>query len=420
MYICDKAVCTSCGVCMNICPHNCILMEDNKEGFRTPVIDKERCVGCGLCVTHCPQNSSIALKRYKEPVVYAAYSVNEEQMIRSTSGGIFPLLAEQIIKMGGSVYGAKLDSDFKVRFTRIDVINDLIKLQGSKYVQSNVGMMYRHVRQDLEQGRKVLFSGVPCQVGGLYSFLGKDYTNLYTIDVVCRGVPSEKVLHEYISDCEKKEGSKLDSLTFRHKENKWRPMSFGTVMHLNFKNGNKYSRKSTKDAYYRTFLANIAMMESCYHCRFNGFPRVADITLGDFLGLGIIKKCELYNQNGISQVLLNSEKGNALYEKCADRIQDERRTINECCYFNLNLWLASKRNPNREAFFEEFDVNGGNAAVRKYVCSIKKEIIQKVKDCVIKMIGEKMTLLLMHKKRIFLGVYPVLWAKSQYIETDDI
>lgn len=420
MHICDKAACTGCGACMNICPKNCIEIKNNKEGFKIPIIDEEKCIQCRLCVSHCPQNGSIRLKRHREPLVYAAYSKNTVQMLNSTSGGIFPLLAAQIIKEGGTVYGTCFTSGFEAEFKRIDTIESLTDLQGSKYVQSSVGLMYRNAKQDLEQGKKVLFSGTPCQIGGLYSFLEKDYDNLYTIDIVCRGVPSGKVLKEYISYCEKRENSELDYISFRHKEKKWQPMSFGTRMHLRFRNGNKYSKKPSKDLYYKTFLANIGMMESCYQCHFNGFPRVADITLGDFLGLGSLEKCKLYNPNGISQVLLNSNKGSSLYDICAKKIQAEKRTLNECCYFNLNLWLASKRNPNRERFFCELDKNGAEAAIKKYVCGFKKEIIQKAKDIMIKVLGEKRILLLMHKKRMFGKVYPKTWNRNNYTAPNDL
>lgn len=414
MQICDLKTCTGCGACLSICPRNCIEMVENEEGFLKPSIDDKKCIQCKMCISHCPQINPIRLQRSQKPLVYAAFSDDNEQMQKSTSGGIFPILAKHIMKMGGSVYGVEMDNGFNVCFIKVEEEKDLKKLQGSKYVQSNTKMIYKEVLQDLQNGRTVLFSGLPCQIGGLYSFLGKDYDRLYTVDVVCRGVPSEKLLKEYIKFLEKKEGAKVQNFIFRYKKKKWTPMSFGTVVHKKFDNGKEYNIRLTSEPYYMTFLKNIAMKESCYSCSYNGFPRVGDITLGDFAGFGVLKKATIYNKKGISQILLNSEKGNELYTACREYICDEERTLDECCYFNLNLWLSSIKNPNRELFLETVRIKGMQYALKKYVFNIKNISLQKIKDVLIFIIGEKNTLILMHKKRSVGKYYPESWPKNKY------
>ncbi len=420
MQICEAKLCTGCSACANICPKQCITIEKDRDGFLRPQIDEEKCIQCMSCVSHCPQNNSIRLNRYSNPTVFAAYSSNSKQMKVSTSGGIFPILAEHIIEQGGCVYGAQMQNDFSVNFTRIKEKSEIIKLQGSKYVQSNIDMIYKSVLKDLQKKIPVLFSGLPCQIGGLYSFLGKDYANLFTIDVVCRGVLSEKILKEYISYREKKENSKLSDLVFRYKASNWKPMSYGTVMHLAFNNGRHYNRNLTSEPYYATFLKNIAMKESCYLCRYNGFPRIGDITLGDFAGLGVLETTNFYNKQGISQVLINSCKGKAIYESCTKRIIDERRTLDECCFFNLNLWKSTDRNSGRELFLDEIEQKGIEIALKKYISDSKSRLLQKVKDIIIYVLGEKRVLWGMHKKRISDNIYPTQWPKNKYVTYNGI
>lgn len=415
MKICDTKSCTGCSACMNVCPQSCITMTENTEGFIVPKIDKDKCIQCRLCVSSCPQNHPIDLQRNEKTLIFAAYSKNVKQMKNSTSGGIFPILAEAIIAGGGCVYGAEMSDDFQVSFARVEEKKDLMKLQGSKYVQSNINLIFRDVLKDLKSDRKVLFSGLPCQIGGLYSYLGKDFDNLYTIDVVCRGVPSGKLLKEYITYRESKENSELVNIIFRAKKKKWKPMSFGTFVHLKFKNGRQYDTHLTSEPYYMVFLKNIAMKESCYSCHYNGFPRVGDITLGDFAGLGVLYETDFYNKDGISQVLLNSDKGRLLYEDCKQLVVDEERTLDECCFFNLNLWSSSVPSRYREQFFETMKSSGIQKALEKYVLNYRSKLTQKIKDIIICILGEKQILLFMHKNRIRDRKYPPQWPANKYV-----
>ena len=413
MEICKHVSCSGCGCCVNICPVNCIAMREDDNGFLYPAIDRQQCIHCDKCRLHCPQNRTIFLDRINTPIVYAAYS-KEESILKSSSGGIFSVLAQNILESGGVVYGAYMNSNFEVNHIRIDSVQDLWKIQGSKYVQGNIGMTYKEVKEDLFMERKVLFSGLPCQIGGLYSFLNGDNEKLFTIDVICRGVPSEKVLKKYVNCQEKKANSELLELNFRYKNNSWKPMSFGTVMAENFQNGLRIKTKMSKNWYGIVFQKNIAMRESCYNCHFVGFPRVGDITLGDYAGLGVIRKTNFYNKLGISQVLINSPKGHKLYEGCTGRIEAEERSLDECCFFNLNLWKTSDGHPRRKIFFE----NLGKKSLKKTLeCCFGKKIWfeQFVKGCVILILGERRVLLMMHQKRLRGGIHLIGLVRNMLI-----
>lgn len=419
MKICEYSQCTNCGACVNVCPQNCISLINTEDYFVVPHIDEEKCINCKRCIQSCPNNYSVNIERYSTPEVFAAYAQDVGQMKNCTSGGIFSVLAEKILYKSGKVYGAANNEIFQAEFLRVENEHDLYKLLGSKYVQSNTGTMYRSALEDLKAGREVLFVGLPCQIAGLYSFLGRDYENLYTIDLVCRGVPSEELLQEYLKVCEKDEQSKLVYLNWRNKSRKWKPMSYGSRVKMKFANGKVKERKITNEPYYCMFLKNIAMKESCYSCRFNGFPRMGDITLGDFAGLGVIEKNDFYNYNGISQVLINSKKGKNLYESGRGKINDVERTLDECCFFNLNLWLSVIPNPKRGEFLMELQQNGIESAIKKYVCTPKDRVIQIIKDFLILLLGEKRILYLMHKKRQYDGEYPDKWSPNKYFQNID-
>ena len=230
MKICEYSQCTNCGACVNVCPQNCISLINTEDYFVVPHIDEEKCINCKRCIQSCPNNYSVKIERYSTPEVFAAYAWDVGQMKNCTSGGIFSVLAEKILYKYGKVYGAANNEIFQAEFLRVENEHDLYKLQGSKYVQSNTETMYRSALEDLKAGREVLFSGLPCQIAGLYSFFGRDYENLYTVDLVCRGVPSEELLQEYLKVCEKDEQSKLVYLNWRNKSRKWKPMSYGSLL----------------------------------------------------------------------------------------------------------------------------------------------------------------------------------------------
>ena len=193
----DKSKCCGCSGCMNICPKNAIIMKEDKNGFKYPIVDKEKCINCGLCEKVCPILNN-KKEQQKEIKAYACYNKNIEERLKSSSGGIFILLAKEILKRNGIVFGAAFDENFNVKHISIDNEKDIEKLMGSKYVQSNMGKVYKEVKEFLENGKYILFSGTPCQIEGLKKFLKKDYDKLYTQDIICHGVPSPKIWQMYL------------------------------------------------------------------------------------------------------------------------------------------------------------------------------------------------------------------------------
>ena len=216
--ICDKDKCCGCHACINICPKNAITMETDIGGFKYPVIDQSKCIKCGMCKKVCPVLIN-KVNSKKDIISYACFNKNLSERLNSSSGGIFVLLAKQIIKRKGVVFGASFDQNFEVRHSWIETENDLNQFMGSKYTQSTIGNTYKKARDILDKGKYVLFSGTPCQIEGLKSYLRKDYDKLITQDIICHGVPSPKLWKKYIEYQKQKHGENMKSISFRNKDN---------------------------------------------------------------------------------------------------------------------------------------------------------------------------------------------------------
>lgn len=280
--IVDKSLCSGCHACMSVCPKFAITMQKDNEGFLYPIVDENKCIGCDLCDKSCQVLNPITNEN--EPIVaYACNNLNDAVRMQSSSGGIFSLIAEWIISQNGVVFGAGFDDELNVVHMAVDNTNDLSKLRGSKYVQSVIGDSYIQTKELLDAGIKVLFSGTPCQIDGLLHFLRKDYDNLYTLDIVCHGVPSPKVWKKYLEYQEILNGSSLSKTklpTFRSKEDGW--IRFRSA--LFFENGNSYSMTHEKDLYMKAFLKNVSLRNSCFSCYSKSINRNSDITLADLWG----------------------------------------------------------------------------------------------------------------------------------------
>ena len=295
--ISNKKECSGCYACVSICPKRCISMQIDNEGFWYPLVDKNECIECGMCEKHCPVKKS--KRNYRDIEGYAAINKNSTVQKRSSSGGVFTLLAEYVLENGGVVYGAAFDEEYMVRHIGVERIHELGKLQGSKYVQSQMGSIYLEVKEKLNRGKIVYFSGTPCQVDGLIAFLGKEYDNLICQDIICHGVPSPKIWKQYLKQFNIEKNAKI---LFRDKRTGWESYSFTIDQR------EKYTQRASENLYMKVFLNNLCLRPSCYQCHSKGNFRKSDITLGDFWG--VEKVCsEMYNEKGTSLILINSEKG---------------------------------------------------------------------------------------------------------------
>ena len=320
--ILDKSQCCGCTACVSICPKQCITMREDEEGFLYPVVDSSHCIDCNLCKKVCPE---LYPKEMREPLhVYAAKHKNEQVRLASSSGGIFTLLAEKIIDEGGVVFGVRFNNNWDVVHDYTETMEGLAVFRGSKYVQSYMGDCYLKAKSFLEQGRKVMFTGTPCQIAGLKNFLRKDYDNLLTVDVVCHGVPSPKVWQVYLDEIARKGGknsvlshpivekTEINHIDFRSKSIGWKKFSFALTLSKATADGEKntvlLSSIFTENPYMNAFLSNLSLRPSCYDCPAKAGKSGSDITIADFWGIEDVLP-EFDDDKGISLVLSYSEKG---------------------------------------------------------------------------------------------------------------
>lgn len=309
--ISDKSLCCGCTACMSACPAQCIVMRRDREGFDYPVANPDLCLKCGLCEKVCPVLNSKDAGTV--PVVYAART--QSGLSDASSGGVFPLLAGKFVLDGGEVCGAGLDVDCNVVHYIIDKAEDLPRLSGSKYVQSELYSTFEDIKTELEAGVRVLFSGTPCQVAGLKAYLRKDYDGLYCVDIACHGVPSPGLWEMYRAAVEKRYASKLKHVNFRDKSNGWRHYNIRYV----FKEREVLVQR-LKDPFIALFLQNMNLRPSCYECRFRKGGSGSDLTLSD---LWSVEKSApgMNDDRGVSGVLVRTEKGRELYDGIADMLE---------------------------------------------------------------------------------------------------
>lgn len=352
----DKSKCCGCTACANICPKNAITMVSDEYGFLFPKIDEDKCINCGLCSKACIYKNE--LKREKVKKAYASVTKNKDILKKSTSGGIFAELASSFLSSGGVVYGCNLrliNSKAVIEHIRIDNIDELQLLQGSKYVQSDKKLIFRQVKQDLKDSKKVLFSGTPCEVAALKRFLFNiSMDNLFTIDIVCHGVPSNEMFNAYLNTLYEKE-EKID-YKFRDKTEGW-----GSMGAIFLKRKNKIILKRIhpkKSSFYQLFLNTDICRDSCYSCMFANDKRVSDITIGDYWGIEkeqpellIENGGSLSREEGISCVLINTEKGSSFIEKFGDNLLLFKSDLKKIAKNNHNLKSPSKKGENREVVF---------------------------------------------------------------------
>lgn len=355
-----KPDCCGCSACASVCPENCITMLPDQEGFLYPTINESQCVECGLCETVCPVLHPTVPEGEIKPKAYAA--VNPDAKIRgeSSSGGVFTALAREILSRKGVVFGAAWSEDCReVRHIAVEEEEKLIALRGSKYLQSSVGDSYTRVRELLEAGRTVLFTGTPCQVEGLRTFLGKNYDNLLLADVICHGVPSQAVWQKYLAAREQKAGAKARTVNFRDKQAGWK--RYG--LQIEFENGTARFVTHTKDPYMQAFIENACLRPSCHSCRFKKVSRVSDLTMADFWGIGEVCP-DMDDNRGTSLVLVHTEKGEQLLQMLNLQIQPV--SLESALEGNSAALHAAPENPNRDVFLRSLEELPFEEAVKKW------------------------------------------------------
>lgn len=340
--ICSKENCTGCGACYSSCSHSAISMRESKEGFLYPKIDPSLCVDCGLCSKVCPENSPT--QRNPEPKVYAAWNLDYQIRKNSTSGGMFLSLAEYVIEHGGVVFGAVWKDTVQVVHTYAETLEDLRPMQGSKYFQSELGDAYRQVLRFLSNGRLVLFTGTPCQIGGLKNFLGKrSIDSLLTVEIICHGVPSKFAFKSYAEKLQKKYGViDHNSFSFRMTDKGW---GYETRARIS---GKTKSMWGIDDVFMKLFQNCYLLRESCFRCQYANKKRCADITIGDFWGIGKKNPFRSEVQLGCSVILVNSIKGKTFLDNISNSLFLEERTWEEASLENTNLREPSPRPEGRD------------------------------------------------------------------------
>ena len=322
MEICTHASCTGCGMCSNICPVNVITMAKGENDFIFPKIDAIACIKCNKCAKTCPANQVID-RTINVKSAYAAWNKNSVVRKNSTSGGVFSVLANQILEEGGAVIGVALQ-DLEARHIIITKKSELLALNGSKYVQSNTGDIYKQVRERLKSGKKVLFSGTTCQVHAIKQFLGEEYENLICIDIICHGVPSLTMFHKHIAEVSG--NHKVKDIKFRYKDPYW---DYSYVKMEYVDGAPPYQQLTVDDDYFHLFNTSFSIRKSCHECHYANTHRQGDITLADFWGY---KAHNLKMNNyfdGISLILVNSNRGKALLEVVSSELQIELASLED-------------------------------------------------------------------------------------------
>lgn len=342
--------CVGCRSCEQVCPKHCIDMQFSKEGFLYPIINENECVYCGRCLKVCPTQKT-QFHRNDPRNVWAFRNKNDQEVMLSASGGAATVASSAILKQGGVVFGAAYDEKLSVKHIKVSSETDKYKLQSSKYVQSDMGDCYTEIKELLDSGKTVLFTGTPCQVAGVYSFLGGDRKGLYTIDLICHGVPSPKLFEKYLKFQGDRIKEQVISFNFRSKEKR----GWGTQYLLKTQTQTK-TKPLALDPYGKHFLIGDCYRECCYQCEYANLKRVGDITIGDFWG---ISKChpEFYSSKGVSSVFVNTCKGESLFDKMKGQANVLPSTLKDGIIKQGNLVKPTSRPASRDIFYSRICEN---------------------------------------------------------------
>ncbi len=326
--------CCGCAACMNACPKQAITMEYGTDGYLYPVINQEKCVGCGICRKKCQYNGECFVPDTmgeREMDIYASQGF-EEATCKSTSGGMFYLLAKKTLEKGGVVFGAAYDENMRVRQIKAETMEEMEPIRCSKYVQSNPEYTYKEAKKCLDDGKEVLYSGTPCQLAGLYAYLGRDYDNLLTVGLICYGITPPKMFEEYVSILEEKNGSKVKFFDFRDKTDGWG----NKFLRVEFVDESKtYIIPSIEDPYRRMFSSKNFSRTTCNSCPFAYMKRFTDISIGDYWGVEATD-CKINPYTGMSKMFVSTKKGARAVEEIKGHMQWEIMPFDTAIRANLS------------------------------------------------------------------------------------
>lgn len=379
MRLCRSKKCSGCGACVQLCPQFCIKLKEDEEGFLFPSIDQQNCIQCGLCADVCPA------EKKRPPCVgqkaYAAINNRPEDLKKSTSGGVFSELARFVFKQGGAVYGCAYAQDMTAVHKRITKESELVQLQGSKYVQSNTLNTFIEAKRDLDLGKMVLYSGTPCQIDGLYSFLGVRPENLITADLICHGVPSPAYFKRFVNWLGKKENAEILDVEFRDKENRGWSLA-GTFTAKKSGNIKPYKKKLHyfENYYYSYFLTGDIYRNCCYNCQYANMNRCGDFTMGDLWGAEGMKLNHSASK-GCSLLLANTEKSFHILKDLDLTLQEIPK--DNLYRFNRQLEAPAGRSVLRESLYKECRTCSAEESQRRFKKSRKKQnLIGRIKHCI--------------------------------------
>lgn len=347
----DPALCCGCRACEQICAHKALHFEEDKEGFLYPILNKELCVNCGLCEKVCPMMNADKVL-HEEGNAYVAQNLNRDDLSTSSSGGGFIAIAKHVLDNGGVIYGAAYQNGPTVSHEKVETIDGLERLKGSKYVQSDTRNVYAQIKKDLRDGRQVYFTGTPCQVAGLRLFLRKDYENLITSDLICHGTPSPQVFQNTVKHMENSLNADFKDYSFRDKRVRGWSCSSSSYKHRT--KGNEIYVNYAKDmeAYFKAFISGHLMRMNCYQCPFANRQRCGDITLADFWG--VRKQMpdfpDIYK--GVSLLIVNSAKGKELLEILKDRFHIRPVSMDIAVSTNSNLECPTPYSEERKTSYD--------------------------------------------------------------------
>ncbi|MGE9965390.1 Coenzyme F420 hydrogenase/dehydrogenase, beta subunit C-terminal domain [Fusicatenibacter saccharivorans] len=363
----NKKECCGCTACFHICPINCIVMKEDEEGFLYPNIDKAKCIHCNKCKEVCP-NRNIE-NRNTRTQTFVGYYKDDEVRKQSSSGGIFSAIAEWILQQKGVVFGAAFDENFEVHHIAVETKEELIKLRGSKYVQSRLENTFLEAKEYLEKKRKVLFTGTACQIAGLKNYLSAEYENLYTVDVLCHGAPSPKIWRMYLDDKKEQYQASINKVEFRNKDDGWK----NYFISIAFSNMERFYTHYYKDKFTRMFLDNLDLRPSCYSCVFKEIPRISDVTIGDSWGVENYMP-DMDDDKGTSVILVHSSNGEKIFREIRKKLIVSEVGLDVAVSPTADSRKSVTMHPNRNKYLEGVKRGENFDVLYEYV---KKSFLQR-------------------------------------------